>query len=102
MRKGRRILWVWASLGEQGFVQTGLVAEVVADSGQVHAGLARQCTHRGLLETLFGKQLEPGSQQPLAGIDAIATDRLMGRRGKGRGCQTRVLIRTVVGFNTSV
>jgi hypothetical protein len=55
-----------------------------------------------LLETLFGKQLEPGSQQPLAGIDAITADRLMGRRGKGRGFQTRVLIRTIVGFNTSV
>ena len=57
-------------------VQSGLVAEVVRNGGDVGAGREADFTNRRLGEALLCKELERDVQQPVARIDAVSPDRM--------------------------
>ena len=51
-------------------VQTLFIAEVIVHRGEVGPGPLADLTHRGVAETLLGKDLPGGLQQALLGFGA--------------------------------
>ena len=70
-------------LGEGRAVQPGLVAEVVADGGQIRTGSQRYLARRGLGKAFFGKQPQRSMQQQQPGFGTIGA--LLARLGSRRG-----------------